>query len=98
MRRKRIRFPVRRESRKLVLIFLALVGLVLWVDRGYSAEESPAFDIQTFVVDGNTLLTEKSVDEILQPYMGPSKTAADVEKARDALRKPITIRDTRRSS
>ena len=69
------------------LFVLALAGVPIFPGRAWSAEESPTFNIQTFVVDGNTLLTEKAVQDILQPYMGPSKTAADVEKARDALEK-----------
>ena len=51
------------------------------------AEEQTTFTIRSFVVDGNTLLATKTVQEALHPYTGRDKTAEDVEKARSALEK-----------
>ena len=51
------------------------------------AEEQATFTIRSFVVDGNTLLAKKTVQEALHQYTGPDKTADDVEKARAALEK-----------
>jgi hemolysin activation/secretion protein len=43
------------------------------------------FDIAEFRVDGNTVLTEVEIDRAVYGFLGPDKTAADVEKARAAL-------------
>lgn len=43
------------------------------------------FDINEFRVDGNTVLTEVEIDRAVYGFLGPDKTAADVEKARAAL-------------
>jgi hemolysin activation/secretion protein len=51
------------------------------------AEEPPTFEIRSFIVEGNTLLAEQTIQETLRPYKGPDKTAEDVEKARSALEK-----------
>ncbi len=69
------------------LFFLALVHLLLPVCPARCAEGSPTFAIESFIVEGNTLLSGKKILELLQQYKGPGKTAGDVEKARDALEK-----------
>jgi hemolysin activation/secretion protein len=51
------------------------------------AEEQATFTIRSFIIDGNTLLAKKTVQEALHQYTGPDKTADDVEKARAALEK-----------
>jgi hemolysin activation/secretion protein len=55
--------------------------------RELPASEGPAFPIDRFEVTGNTLLTPSQVDRAIAPFRGPDKTLADVEAARDALRK-----------
>ncbi|WP_159289012.1 ShlB/FhaC/HecB family hemolysin secretion/activation protein [Methylosinus sporium] len=45
------------------------------------------FDIDDFVVDGADRLTQLEVEEAIYPFVGPGRTAADVEKARAALEK-----------
>jgi hemolysin activation/secretion protein len=44
-----------------------------------------ALDIEAYDVDGNTLLEQVAVETAVYPYLGPDKTAADVERARSAL-------------
>src|SRR5215472_13189539 len=65
----------------------ALVGLL--TARGSAAADAPAaprpLDIEAYDVDGNTLLDQISVETAVYPYLGPDKTAADVERARSAL-------------
>ncbi len=55
------------------------------------AAQKPApvqhFDIDDFAVVGADKLPEIDLDEAIYPYLGPNKTAADVEKARAALEK-----------
>ena len=52
-----------------------------------AAEESATFEVNGFLVEGNTLFPDKQDRISLHEYTGPGKTAADVEKARDALEK-----------
>jgi hemolysin activation/secretion protein len=69
------------------LFFLALVHLLAPAAPARAAEGAPTFAIESFVVEGNTLLSGKKILDLLQRYKGPGKTAQDVEKARDALEK-----------
>lgn len=49
--------------------------------------ETNGFEITVFEVTGNTLIPEDKLREAVAPFIGKEKTAADVEKARDALEK-----------
>jgi hemolysin activation/secretion protein len=69
-----------------ILFFIALI-LCIWPDQAGSAEEPSTFEIRSFVVEGNTLFPEKSIQDILQPYKGSGKRSSDVETARSALEK-----------
>jgi hemolysin activation/secretion protein len=50
-----------------------------------AAEEEPKFRIFDIAVEGNTLLSPEEVRSVIEPFIGPGKTAADVETARDRL-------------
>ena len=69
------------------LLFLALVYLLIPAGPARCAEGPSTFAIESFMVDGNTLLSGKKILDLLQRHKGPDKTAEDVEKARDALEK-----------
>jgi hemolysin activation/secretion protein len=43
------------------------------------------FDILEYVVDGNTVLAAPEIEEAVYPFLGESRTADDVDKARKAL-------------
>jgi hemolysin activation/secretion protein len=43
------------------------------------------FDVNEIRVDGSTVLPQEQVEETIYPYLGPGKTAADIEAARAAL-------------
>lgn len=45
------------------------------------------FDIDDFVVEGADTLAQIEVEEAIYPFLGPGRTADDVEKARAALEK-----------
>lgn len=72
-----------------------LAGLASWACVAAAAEPPaggpPAatgqrhFDITEFRVEGNTVLSEVEIDRAVYGFLGPDKTAADVEKARAAL-------------
>lgn len=54
------------------------------------APQSPAqpeqhFDILEFVIDGNTVLPATDLEDAVYPFLGESRVASDVDKARDAL-------------
>jgi hemolysin activation/secretion protein len=44
-----------------------------------------SLDIWEFVVEGNSVLEETAIDAAVEPFLGPQKTAEDVDKARAAL-------------
>ncbi|NWF57246.1 MAG: ShlB/FhaC/HecB family hemolysin secretion/activation protein, partial [Syntrophaceae bacterium] len=67
--------------------FIALVGIVLSAARVNGADPETAFTIRSFSVEGNTLFPGVVLQEVLKEHLGPKKTAADVEKARNALEK-----------
>jgi hemolysin activation/secretion protein len=48
---------------------------------------APHFDIDDFAVQGADKLPEVDVEEAIYPFLGPNRTAEDVEKARAALEK-----------
>lgn len=60
-------------------------------DKSAAAPSKPAppqrFDIDDFAVTGADLLPQIELEEAIYPYLGPKRTADDVEKARAALEK-----------
>lgn len=46
---------------------------------------SPVFAIQSFDIQGNTLLEQASIDAALAPYLGQEKNFDDIQKALEAL-------------
>ncbi len=71
------------------------MGLMTFVlgaigDMGVSLAQKPqpalrAFDLQELRIEGNTVLSDVEIEEAVYPFLGPDKTASDVEKARAAL-------------
>ncbi|MFW8602237.1 ShlB/FhaC/HecB family hemolysin secretion/activation protein [Desulfobacterota bacterium M19] len=82
----------RSALRRGVFIFLAVImALVVMRPPGllYAAGsgKGAAFSIRSFSLTGNTLFDDLTLLRVLLPFIGPDKTAADVEAARDALEK-----------
>lgn len=50
-----------------------------------SPARDPEFPVTRFSVEGATLVTADEVDRVLQPFTGPERTLADVQRARAAL-------------
>lgn len=46
---------------------------------------STTFDFNEVRVEGNSILSEREIDEAIYPFLGPNRTAAQVEQARAAL-------------
>lgn len=52
------------------------------------AQEAPArFDVNEYLVRGNTLLQAVDIEEAVEPFLGPGRSLDDVHAARDALQK-----------
>jgi hemolysin activation/secretion protein len=51
----------------------------------------PTFDVWEYAVSGNTKLEVRVIEKSVYPFLGPGKTVADVDKAREALE--VTYRD-----
>jgi hemolysin activation/secretion protein len=45
------------------------------------------FDVEAYDIDGNKLLEEIEVERAVYPFLGPGRTGADIDHARDALEK-----------
>jgi hemolysin activation/secretion protein len=49
------------------------------------ADQTPRFDVEAYDVAGNTLLEPQAIEEAVYDHLGPGRTAADIEAARQAL-------------
>ena len=49
------------------------------------APPAPRFEIRRFIVEGNTLLPEDTVERLLAPYTGPGRDFGSVQQALEAL-------------
>ncbi|MBV8800774.1 MAG: ShlB/FhaC/HecB family hemolysin secretion/activation protein [Alphaproteobacteria bacterium] len=57
-----------------------------------SAASGPAFEIQAYDVDGNTILDQETIESAVYPYLGPQRSREDVNAARQALQKAYQSR------
>lgn len=83
-----------RRSRRRCLAGLALAGgLSLAAGARAQAPTPPAsgapqtFDVNEFIVRGNTTLPAVDIEKAVYPFEGPGRTLADVNAAREALQK-----------
>jgi hemolysin activation/secretion protein len=73
----------------------AATGFALSVCAGTSigqAPPAPRFDIQRYVVEGNSLLQQAEIDGILAPFAGKSRDFGDIQRALEALQDAYTSR------
>jgi len=52
---------------------------------GSGAAHAATLEILEFYIEGNSVLDETSIDEAVEPFLGPDRTADDVDHARAAL-------------
>ena len=62
-----------------------LLGRPALADTAAAGAAPPRFDISEYRVEGNTVLSETDIDRAVYDYLGPGRTAADIEAARKAL-------------
>jgi hemolysin activation/secretion protein len=74
---------IRWVSKGLKLLYLCAVMLVSVA----VAQENVRFYIREYRVDGAQRLKKIEIEEAVYPFLGPGRTPADVEKARQALEK-----------
>ncbi|HEY6241433.1 MAG TPA: POTRA domain-containing protein [Burkholderiales bacterium] len=53
---------------------------------------APQFEIQRFVVQGNTLLSQKDLEKILTPHAGKNRDFGDIQRALEALQDAYSSR------
>jgi hemolysin activation/secretion protein len=74
------------------------IGLLLGVPfSAYAQDAAPAkapeiFDVNEYLVDGNTALQSLDIETAVYPFLGPGKSMNDVNAARDALQKAYQAR------
>jgi hemolysin activation/secretion protein len=71
----------------LMLALLARPALAEDAAAKPAAETARKVDVNEYVVRGNTVLDQRDIEEAVYPFLGPQKTLADIEGARDALQK-----------
>jgi hemolysin activation/secretion protein len=54
-------------------------------NAGETEAKEVVFDVWEYQVDGNNLLARSEIERLVYPYLGPGRSYADVESARDAL-------------
>ena len=73
----------------------AVTGIALSVCTGTSigqAPPAPRFDIQRYIVEGNSLLKQADIDAVLAPFAGKNRDFGDIQRALEALQDAYTSR------
>ena len=76
-----VRLPLRLRPRALALAVASLPLPLLAQD----ATPAARVNINEYIVRGNTVLDPRLIERAVEPYLGPGRTLADVEQARDAV-------------
>lgn len=67
----------------------SLLALALLAGTAWGAEEGEGaarrVDVNEYVVRGNSVLQARDIEAAVYPFLGPQRTLADIEGARDAL-------------
>lgn len=74
-----VRLPLRLHPLLLAVASLPFPALA------QDAAPAPTVNINEYIVRGNTVLDARQIERAVEPFLGPGKTLADVEKARDAV-------------
>ncbi|MCG2601155.1 MAG: ShlB/FhaC/HecB family hemolysin secretion/activation protein, partial [Achromobacter sp.] len=66
-------------------VVLALAANVAGAQPAPAAQEARRVNINEYIVRGNTVLDARDIEKAVYPYLGPDRTLADIESAREAL-------------
>ena len=71
--------------RLLASAILALTVSAAWAGEPASDSAAIRFDISRFDVQGNTLLPQARVEQLLAPFTGKTRDFGDIQRALEAL-------------
>ncbi len=54
-------------------------------EQAAAAADTRKVDVSEYIVRGNTVLDAKAIEKAVYPFLGPERTLADIQSARDAL-------------
>ncbi len=76
-------------ARRLFFLIVLAIAMHTLMSRSCGAAENAGsgFEIKGYNVTGNTIFPGDKLQKAVAPFTGPGRTAADVEKARDAIEK-----------
>lgn len=77
-----LRAILRRAPQALVL---ALAINAAWAQGAPGEAAARLVNINEYIVRGNTVLDARDIERAVYPYLGPDRTLADIESAREAL-------------
>ena len=77
----------RSQTRAILTATAGRIALVLALVLPAAGQGEPALFIREYRVQGSTKLAPLEIEEAVYPFLGPGRTAADVEQARAALEK-----------
>ena len=83
-RGRALRAILRRAPQALVLI-VAMNAAWAQGAAGADATSARRVNINEYIVRGNTVLEARDIERAVYPYLGPDRTLADIESAREAL-------------
>ena len=83
---------MRKQGRSLVAAFAFAWSSLAGAQQPVEAPPIPRFEIQGFVVEGNTILDPKSIDSLLAPFTGKNRDFGDVQRALEALQEAYVSR------
>jgi hemolysin activation/secretion protein len=70
----------------------AAAAIPLLEEPAAPSEPAQHFDVLEFVVDGNTVLDQETIERAVYPHLGPDHAMSDVQAARDDLEKQYQSR------
>jgi len=68
-----------------IALFLLVHSYAFAVEEAEAGKDEQHFNVGEYRVIGNTVLTNRDIESLLYPLLGPNKTIKDIESARTAL-------------
>jgi len=76
-------------------LFDSAIAVFFFLWAGFCAAQAPAaprFEIQRYVVEGNTLLKPSDIESVLKPYTGKDRNFGDIQRGLEALQEAYLSR------
>jgi hemolysin activation/secretion protein len=78
-------FAARASSALVIILLMRLPGMSASAEETDKSKPEQHFDVMEYRVIGNTVLSNRDIERVLYPLLGPDKALPDVEAARTAL-------------